>query len=660
MKRVTVAIALVISGEAMADDQLGDVTDVRELSLEALLDTKVDVASKKSQTARETPGIVTVITRDEIINSGARDLLDLLVLVPGFAPGVDVEGVVDVGIRGQWGHEGKILLLIDGQPMNELLYSTMQLGNHYPVEAIQRVEVIRGPGSAIYGGYAELAVINVIMRDASDLDGVAVAAHYGQSGHAMGEANLDLMFGDVVDGVSLSGVLSLGRGSRSTAMYRDFAGDGYSMDGNSALDPTFADVGVKYKQLRARFMMDDYSVQTRDGTGEVLAATATQGFASYYGDVQYDIALRDHLTLTPRLNFIHQTPWEVTDPSSDLFYSKSVTRYTAGLQLSYDVVEHVNLLVGTEAYLDHAHVNDPTLVGFQTLFGGSRDVDYENVAAYAQLLANHPIANLTLGVRFEEHSEIGDSIVPRVALTKVMGKLHAKLLASQAFRAPGIENINLSGGDLQPEKTTVFEGEVGYELTEHAFVSVNAFDITIKKPIVYDFNQATEMEAYQNFDQTGTRGVEADFRIKYPRGYADVSYSFYTTAGKNRVSEYDVPGHDGALLAFPQNKVGVSGNVTLYKGLSFNPSAVIYGQRFGYTSADATGTPMIGREGPTALVNANVLYRNVLVPGLELAGGVYNLADQRSDYLQPYNGGHPPLPGPGRDIVFRVAYEHPL
>src|SRR5262249_55985153 len=166
--------------------QLAGVTDVQQLSLADLLDTQVDVASKKPQTTRETPGIVTVITRADILNSGARDLLDVMVLVPGFAPGVDVEGVVDLGVRGQWGHEGKILLLIDGQPMNELLYSTIQLANHYPLESIDRIEVIRGPGSAIYGGYAELAVINIITRRPDDR--IAVATSYGQLGHALGHA----------------------------------------------------------------------------------------------------------------------------------------------------------------------------------------------------------------------------------------------------------------------------------------------------------------------------------------------------------------------------------------------------------------------------------------------------------------------------------------
>ena len=151
-KRVAMCFVMAAATGARAGAPIAD--DVQDLSLADLLDTQVDVASKKAQTSRETPGIVSVITRDDIVASGARDLVDVLALVPGFAPGVDVEGVVDLGIRGQWGHEGKILMLIDGQPMNELLYSTLQLGHHYPLENIDRIEVIRGPGSAIYGGYA--------------------------------------------------------------------------------------------------------------------------------------------------------------------------------------------------------------------------------------------------------------------------------------------------------------------------------------------------------------------------------------------------------------------------------------------------------------------------------------------------------------------------
>jgi outer membrane receptor for ferrienterochelin and colicin len=639
-----------------------NVTDVRELSLADLLDTRVDIASKKPQTARETPGIVTVITRDDIISSGARELLDVLVLVPGFSPGVDVEGVVDLGVRGQWGHEGKIVLLIDGQPMNELLYSSLQLGNHYPLESIDHIEVIRGPGSAIYGGYAELAVINIITRGAASLEGVAVAGSYGQLGNTAGHANASLSFGTTSTGIkdlSAAGSLAIGHAS-SGGTYRDFAGGAYAMDGNSAVDPLFVKLAINYRRLHIDAIVDQYAIQTRDGYGPVSAATVREGFHAYALDVRYELALQDHLTLTPRFDVVRQTPWQITDASSVMFYDKTISRYTAALTLSYDPTKQINLLAGAETYSDRAHLNDIRIVGSQTLFGDQPDIAYDTIATYAQLLADHRIANLTLGVRYEHHSAVGNSFVPRIALTKVIGRFHAKLLASQAFRAPGVENINLSPGALRPEKTTVFEAEAGYEIGEHMFAVVNAFDTTIKKPIIYDYNQATMTEAYQNFDRTGTRGVEVDYRVKYPRGSADINYSYYTAAGKNAVDAYRVPGHDSVLLAFPAHKVAMSGSLHLYRGLSFNPSAVIYGERYGYLTGDADGNAVLGRKAPTALVNLYLLYRDVLVPGLELGAGIYDVADQHYQYLQPYNGGHPPMPAAGREVVFRVAYEHKL
>ena len=54
------------------------------------------------------------------------------------------------------------------------LFQTIQVGSHYPIELIERIEVIRGPGSAIYGGNAELSVINIISNPAAVLDGALV------------------------------------------------------------------------------------------------------------------------------------------------------------------------------------------------------------------------------------------------------------------------------------------------------------------------------------------------------------------------------------------------------------------------------------------------------------------------------------------------------
>ncbi|MCC7231496.1 MAG: TonB-dependent receptor plug domain-containing protein, partial [Bacteroidia bacterium] len=73
-----------------------DSTDFYNMSLEQLMNVEVSIASRASQTPRESPGIVTVITREEILHSGASDLMELLSRVPGFDFGVDVQGVVGV------------------------------------------------------------------------------------------------------------------------------------------------------------------------------------------------------------------------------------------------------------------------------------------------------------------------------------------------------------------------------------------------------------------------------------------------------------------------------------------------------------------------------------------------------------------------------------
>ena len=163
--------------------------------LEKLINSLISVASKKPMNTRESPSIVSLITDEEIKKSGARDLIDVLRLVPGMDFGVDVEGVVGVGIRGNWAHEGKVLVLLDGQEMNEVLFACNMFGNHYPVDQIKKVEIIRGPGSAIYGGFAEYGVINIITKQADDINGVSVSGIYGQMEKDYGHRNLNLSIG---------------------------------------------------------------------------------------------------------------------------------------------------------------------------------------------------------------------------------------------------------------------------------------------------------------------------------------------------------------------------------------------------------------------------------------------------------------------------------
>ena len=102
------------------------------------------VASFAVTKLKDSPAVVTVISGEDIRTSGARDLIDILNMVPGYFVGQDVQNIVGAGFRGLWGEEGKILLMIDGKEINELMFSTLQLDNGFPVELIERVEVVRG------------------------------------------------------------------------------------------------------------------------------------------------------------------------------------------------------------------------------------------------------------------------------------------------------------------------------------------------------------------------------------------------------------------------------------------------------------------------------------------------------------------------------------
>ena len=488
--------------------------DVRQMTLEELLNTPITVATKKPSNIRATPGVVTLVTREEILNMGARDLMDVLRMVPGFDFGVDTQGATGIATRGNWGHEGKILLLVDGQELNETLYSTLQFGRHFPADNIQRLEIIRGPGSAIYGGNAELAVINVITRTGEDLNGGHLSAAYSQMTESYGQRGLNAAFGRRSGDATYSLAATFSQGNRSDRVFTDFYGNSLDMTGNSKLDLFNVNFGLTYKGLGVRAIVDRYHTTE----GDVYAVAAPEGlmcnFDNLLLEARYDIKLRPDLKLTPRFNYRRHSPWISDDDRArsleeefpDLYggnlANRTAERFIGNLTAAYDPTPKVNVLAGFEGYSERATDNLPD----GTFLNGEKTLTFSNVAFFAQGLLKTPVADVAIGARVDSHSEFGSEFVPRFGLTRVIDRFHVKALASQAFRAPGIMNIDLNP-DIRPEKTTVIEFEAGYQLGAHMLLTANVYDIRIEDPIIffYDVEDLVSPESYLNFTKTGTR-----------------------------------------------------------------------------------------------------------------------------------------------------------
>ncbi len=663
------AAICLLPGALRADDDGGangrepeEGNGLSSLTLEDLMDIPVAVASPSRPTSLpQTPGIVTVVTRDEILQSGARDLIEVLRFVPGFQPALDVQGVVGFGVRGNWGHEGKVLYLLDGLELNELDYATMPLANRFPVDQIERLEIIRGPGSAVYGGFAELAVVNVVTRSPDTVHGGSIATTFGGSNGSLRRRTVSVFAAAPVrdlDGLDVSVGAFVGEGQLSDRRYVDYAGRQASLDGASATDPGYLNFAVRYKQTLARFVLDQYRATTVDGFGDVLPAPVRMDFPTYLAEVRTRLDLPAHVALHPRFTFKRQLPWRVLDDTSALYCNRYVERYVGSLHGTWDPLPTLHLLVGSDASFDRAAMVDARTIGLHRAYSnGQTAVDYQSVATLVQLAHENRFVNLTLGVRHEWHSVTGHSWVPRMDFTRSFDWLHLKLLYAHGFRSPSVQNLAINP-DLRPERTIVVQGEVAATLGRFFLVSTSAFYTSIRQAIVF---QSTEqggeaIEGYENVNRTGTWGADVTVQARHPRGWANLAWSFYSPRGVNEVGAYEVGGQPDYALAFSPHKLTLNGALNVTERFFVSPSFILLGPRYGVAGHTPDGRPSWHRYATSLQANLVFGLRNVLFPGVHVTAGAYNLLDVDVPYLQPYDGGHAPLPGASREFVGRVEY----
>ncbi len=141
----------------------------------------ISLATGKNQTLSRAPAVATVITAEDIEAMGATDLDQVLETIPGvhvslsstrFSPIISIRGI-------QTDKNPQVLMLVNGVPITQLYFGDRGPRSTLPLASIERVEVVRGPGSSIYGADAFAGVINVITKDAADIEGIESGVRYG-------------------------------------------------------------------------------------------------------------------------------------------------------------------------------------------------------------------------------------------------------------------------------------------------------------------------------------------------------------------------------------------------------------------------------------------------------------------------------------------------
>ncbi len=194
LKRV-LGMSIVFVFAASAAAAARNSVDLTELSLEELMNIEVTTVSKKAQSKTSTASAITVITSEDIRRGGFTVIPEALRTVPGLAVGRVDANRWSISVRGNAGlFSNKLLVLIDGRTVYTPVFGgTYWDVQDYPIEDVERIEVIRGPGGTIWGANAVNGVINIITKHSADTQGALLSGYGGSH-----ESGVTARFGGTV------------------------------------------------------------------------------------------------------------------------------------------------------------------------------------------------------------------------------------------------------------------------------------------------------------------------------------------------------------------------------------------------------------------------------------------------------------------------------
>jgi outer membrane receptor protein involved in Fe transport len=453
--------------------------ELERLDLEDLLQLRVSTATKTEQTIDEAPAIVTVITRDELQARGLTSVAEALRTVPGFYDVYDLVGH-NVGVRGVNGGaraSGNVLkLMIDGQSVSFRPSTGNFFGEELiPVDAVERIEVIRGPASAVYGANAFLGVVNVITRTGSSADGARVIGSIGaQRGLSTGigaVAGFGYESADVLvagqhqvsdrSGLALpetspriERLRSRGLSSTDTSTPRSFFGK--LALGSPTAGPGRVGAMASLQSVDAVGEFQNFAPLTHGTRIGILNQTYRAWWNREVGPVTLTLAgaaFDSAPTNTDRIS--------LADPSFALLRNVRAMGLELSGDASWSPLEPLSLSLGFD-YLRENHV----LQTYRTLLltevrgadgavlrpsgstlpgdGEGSTRRFDQFGGTAQVLWKTPFGvGLTGGARLERHSVYGTHFSPRLAAVWTPAHLPVglKLLFGSSFKAPSAEQL---------------------------------------------------------------------------------------------------------------------------------------------------------------------------------------------------------------------------
>ncbi len=522
--RLLATVALLAPcGRALAADQERD-------DLLSLLADQTELATKSGMNADFVPGMATVLTGDDLLLRGARTVWESLALVPGISLGLEMTGERQVLSRGVgYGYaSGDVKILLDGVSMNSSLLATANAVLNIPIEQVERIEVIRGPGSSVYGEYAYAAVINVITRKKERR--VFLQSNEGADSGAGAIWNWEDPERDLTFSMNLTGLegdgagVNVGQDALAALGQSDLSNAPGESNEAHRYQAAFANLHWRDLFADLKFLKDDYGDYF--GINHFLSPSdhnLTSRNQAVSAQVGEDLRLSDALKAKVTLELLQQERdrnhlyvFPASYLADEPIYMSSEyqeTRYRAATDIFWRPTPRHDWLFGLEASqtkIDKATwdwINFPAEIPSTWL-----DTEHERTilgtVAQDQYRLSERVT-ITGTLRYDDYSDAGSMLSPRAAAVWRIDDVNIlKFQYARAFRPPTFYELEYAA-EPSLEASRIATYEVGYILTKPRWEGrVTLFHSDLSDPILFD---EADQSGYLNTEDARLRGVELEY-----------------------------------------------------------------------------------------------------------------------------------------------------
>ncbi len=650
--------------------------EIDSVKPEELTNPHVTVASKKKEKASKSPAIVTVITSEEITKSGYDNLYQILSTVPGVEFIESFFGSSQILFRGvsQEHFNNKSLLLVNGRPIHEHTYGTYYL-EKIPLSAIEKIEIIRGPGSALYGANAYTGLISIttkkVVRRSSNIE-------FGNKVGVFADHNdRDKIKFSTYNEVAVQKKLA-------EDMYFNFFSSGkfqqpFQFQGTPAQNLTLLQK-IDYKdnflnfystyrvenfelnafyfyQNKAKFGFADTTSIFLEGDNNIHFVGGDVLFSHKIGNVvemKYQ-AFGDYYERVIKLPYSEGFP--LGPGELDANYSG----YKAGgtIESLWTFFKHYSMIIGIygEYYLAKPYeINDPPNEALAAISPWTDDQSGYDLAAYFQAKVDIlNIVNITGGLRYNYNNEYGSTnlsinstdvpIIPRGGINFIIYEgekngVYLKGLYGYSIRNPSFfekysESLLAKGvPDLKPESMHAADGAIEYIYSTFFALRINYFYMNTSDHIRRQ-NRIVASPIYVNVEGHEIHGAEMDVQVYPLKG----KYKKHLKINANASYRYAREKTDNSIVEnVPQLLVNFRLDYNVLNFFEISPVVQYVGSRNGTINSIDPRFPNPFKQTIADYILVHAFLKVFIIRNNYIELGVQNITDRRYSFPESVFG----------------------